>query len=629
MHPLVTAGFNADFDGDTAAIHRPVTAMALEEAKSLLAHNNLFSPANGSLTLNLGQDVALGAYFLTASEQGRETLAKMAGYSPPEARLDKNGLSAYLSKALSNCQIEDRAGVVEKLKGLFFSEATSSGLSLSIPELPDLSAQRDELMADKQKDVNQVLAEMKKLVTGFFQEQPDHPLAIMRDSRARGDDKTMTQVVGMRGPMEKIGAVDTKAPPPVVVSSLREGMKTGEYFVSCYGSRTTLVDKKMGTADAGYVTRKLAEITHRFYISGDNCIADGKSTRAGLAVGPYEFKWLDAGDFGPEGLKERLDGKFVIALLWKVRQKGEGIQLVLESLETPFDERVGGRISRKDPQKRLLGVKIREERSRDELHGKFLGRVLLNPVELGGKTVHLVETEQVAIQLADWVLAEKLPISIRSPLTCEADHGVCRQCYGLDLATMNFPEIGHKVGIIAAQSIGEPGTQLVLRSFHSGGVMGVGISRDIPKVERFLNAKSVAQMEAVKKGLPKDSYPALIDDIKGIYLGNGVNISDQHFEILLMGMLSRFRITEPGSASFYPGQIVEKEKMAIEGGNFKAQPVLSDIGILKRSLTCWLSAASFENTLVILAMAAIGRKTDRLLGLKENVILGRLLPPNE
>jgi hypothetical protein len=406
-------------------------------------------------------------------------------------------------------------------------------------------------------------------------------------------------------------------------------MKTGEYFVSCYGSRTTLVDKKMGTAEAGYVTRKLAEIAHRFYISGDNCIADGKPTRAGLAVGPYAFKWFDASDFGTEGLKEGLYGKFVVVLLWEVHQKGSGIQLVFESVETPFDERIGDRISRKDPQKRLLGVKIREERSRDELYGKFLGRVLLNAVELGGESVHKVDTEQVAYQLADWVLAEKRPISIRSPLTCEADHGLCRQCYGLDLATMNFPEIGHKVGIIAAQSIGEPGTQLVLRSFHSGGVMGVGISRDIPKVERFLNAKSLAQMEAVGKGLPEDSYPALIDDIKGIYFENSVNISDQHFEILIKGMLSRFRITAPGSAFFHPGQIVEKHEIKTSGGDTEAQPVLSGIESLKRSLTSWLSAASFENALGILAMAAIGRKTDRLLGLKENVILGRLLPPDK
>jgi DNA-directed RNA polymerase subunit beta' len=244
--------------------------------------------------------------------------------------------------------------------------------------------------------------------------------------------------------------------------------------------------------------------------------------------------------------------------------------------------------------------------------------------------VHQVDTEEVADQLVDWIVSKKRSIIIRSPLTCESDHGVCQQCYGFDLTTGKFPEIGHKVGIIAAQSIGEPGTQLVLRTFHSGGVTGVGgISQDIPQVERFLNAKSLAQIEAMEKDLTEDSYPVLIDEIKGIYLRNGVNISDQHFEILLKGMLSRSCIIEPGSALFYPGQIVGKEDLAAAGGHAKAQPVLSGMGILKRIPTSYLSAASFENTMEVLAMAAIGGKTDNLLGLKENVMLGRLLPPEK
>ena len=630
MHPLVTAGFNADFDGDTAAIHRVITIEALEEVKGLLAHNNLFSPANGSLTLNLGQDVALGAYILTASEQGRKTLAKSTGYSQPKMKLNRKELSTYLRKALLPRPTEDRIAIAEDIKRLFFSEATSSGLSLSIIDLPDLSAERDELMADKRRNVADVLNVMQERVLGFFQANPDHPLAVMHDSGARGDTRTMTQLVGMRGPVGKIGAIDQKTPPPVIVSSLREGMKTGEYFVSCYGSRTTLVDKKMGTADAGYVTRKLVEITHQIYVSSEDCRPSRKSMTLGLEVSPYAFKWFDMRDLNPEYLINELGDKFISTLLWEVSRKDKKKPLFLESVESLFNEKIGDRVRRKNPQEKLLGVKIREERSKDELLGKLMGRVLLNPIELEGKVIHHADTDEVAGQLAEWILSDKRSITVRSPLTCEADHGVCQQCYGLDLTTMKLPEIGSKAGIIAAQSIGEPGTQLVLRTFHSGGVMGMaGISQDIPKVERFLNAKSLAQIEAVEGNLTEDSYPAIIDEIKGIYEKNGIKISDQHFEILVKGMLSKFCITEPGLALFYPGKIVEKEEIASAGGEAKAQPVLSDIRSLKRSPTSWLSAASFENAMEILAMAAIGGKKDRLLGLKENVILGRLLPPDK
>ena len=385
----------------------------------------------------------------------------------------------------------------------------------------------------------------------------------------------------------------------------------------------------MGTADAGYVTRKLVEITHGIYISTENCMPDGKSPDAGLEISPYAFKWLDLRDYDREQLSKALERKFISALLWEVHGENLEIPVYLESVEAFFDDAIGGRIRDKNPQKKLLGVKIRELRSKGELLGKLMGRVLLDPVHLDSRLINRVDSEEVADQLAEWILNGKRSVTIRSPLTCHADHGVCQQCYGFDLTTMNYPKTGNKAGIIAAQSIGEPGTQLVLRNFHSGGVMGVGISRDIPRVERFLNAKSLAQLEAGERDLSEDTYPTQLDEINRIYERNNVRISGQHFEILLKGMLSRFSVTEPGSAFLYPGQIVEKDELASAGRSAKAKRVSSGIRVLNSNFTSWLSAASFQSTMEVLAMAAVGGRTDNLLGLKENVIMGRLLPPEK
>jgi DNA-directed RNA polymerase subunit beta' len=195
---------------------------------------------------------------------------------------------------------------------------------------------------------------------------------------------------------------------------------------------------------------------------------------------------------------------------------------------------------------------------------------------------------------------------------------------------MRLPEIGSKVGIIAAQSIGEPGTQLVLRSFHSGGVAGAGgISGDILRVDRFLSSKSPAQIGAMEKGLAEDSYPPLIDEISEIYEKNGSKISDQHFEILLKGMLSQACVTDPGSSFHYEGQLIGKDDPALRNGEVKAKPVFNGINAFKRGAGSWLSAASFERAMESLEMAAIERKIDNLSGLKENIILGKLLPPKK
>jgi DNA-directed RNA polymerase beta subunit/DNA-directed RNA polymerase beta' subunit len=629
MHPLVTSGFNADFDGDTAAIHRVVTAKALEESKRLLAHNNLFSPANGSLTLNLSQDIVLGAYLITLSEDQRKDFAELLGCIPPEKPLNKKELSAYVSKIIFQLPDEERMKIVETMKRICFSESTSSGLSLSIFHFPDLSAERDSLMASEKNDPSTALELMKSRVMDFFRENPAHPLAILHDSGARGDATTMTQLLAMRGPMEKIGGDGPQGSTPVIMSSLKEGMKTGEYFVSCYGSRTTLVDKKMGTADAGYVARKLVEIMHRIYITVEDCTLPGEQVGSGLEMA-YIYKWLNERDFNTQQVHSILKGRFIRALLWETYDKESDSSLLLEAVEAFFDDELWGRIKRPDPTRRLLGVKIRETRSREKLLRKLLGRVLLDPVEIKGNLIHEIETEEMAGQLADLVIAENRSLKIRSPLTCKADHGVCRKCYGFDLTTMRLPEIGSKVGIIGAQSICEPGTQLVLRSFHSGGIANAGrISGDIPKVESFLNANSPAQIEAIGEGLDEDSYPSLIDEISEIYDKNGAKISDQHFEILLKGMLSRVCVIDPGSSSFYQGQLIERDHPALRTGEVKAKPVLSGINAFKRGIGSWLSAASFERAMESLAMAAIEGKTDNLSGLKENVILGKLLPPGK
>jgi hypothetical protein len=455
-------------------------------------------------------------------------------------------------------------------------------------------------------------------------------------SGAKGDIRTIRQLVAMRGEMERIAEDGDKITSSIVWSSLREGMSPGEYFVSAYGSRTTLVDKKMGTADAGYVTRQLVEMTQKYRITHHNCAASGDNPPSGLEIGPYRYDWLDMKDWREDILIKKLyqENSYVSQLLWALNNKQAGHPYQFQDMDCPMDPKVEDTIRKKDPLKRLLGVKIRERRSLKELVGKLYGRTMLTPVIIEGEgeiQEFVVDQEEYALQLARQIYEEQKTFRVRSPLTCRCAVGICQKCYGLDLSTGKPPGIGAKVGIIAAQSIGEPGTQLVLRTFHSGGVMGMaGISKDIPKVQRFLHANALAQLEAdTESGFSPETYPLLIDSIKTIYLQNKVDIADCHFEILLKAMFSKVEVVSEQNGCF-PGQQMYKQQMIQNQDNQDnacgVKPILCGINRFLETPESWLAAASFGNVLNVLAYAAAANRKDLLVGPKETVIMGKLLP---
>ena len=632
MHPLVTAGFNADFDGDTIAIHRLITREAIDEADGLLACNNLFSPANGSLTLNLGQDVALGAYLQTFTDEGRKVLKNHTGFEVKALPLDCKAFGAYLRSHLQYYRDTDKSqavAVVDSIKTICFKKVSTAGITLSIFDMPDLSKERDELRSEEGA-TNQ----MDRKVEERLNDDPSSALTLIYGSGAKGDIRTIRQLVAMRGEMERIAEEGGKVASSIVWSSLREGMSQGEFFVSSYGSRTTLVDKKMGTADAGYVTRQLVEMAQRYRITQEDCVARGQASLEPLEIGPHRYVWLDVKDWNENALIKRLfeERHFVSGLLWDISNQQTDSPYSFQEINRVMDKEVEDAIRKRDPIKQLLGIKIRETRSLTELVGKLFGRTLVTPVQIDDEKETLgfvVDREEYALQLAQQILKEERTFLVRSPLTCHASDGICQRCYGLDLSTGKPPEIGAKVGIIAAQSIGEPGTQLVLRTFHSGGVMGMaGISKDIPKVQRFLNANSLSQLEATTAEiLSAKAYPLLIDGIKDLYLKNKVEVADPHFEILLKAMLSKMTVEAPSDNRLFTGQILERSDLQeMSEPKAQAHQIFCGINLFSRHPTSWLAAASFGGTLNALAFAAAGGRKDALTGLKENVILGRRLP---
>ncbi|MGA1867479.1 MAG: hypothetical protein ACMUJM_02915 [bacterium] len=643
MHPLVTAGYNADFDGDTIAVHRVVTPKAKEETDNLMASANLFSPANGSLTLNLGQDVALGMFLQTMTPAGRDALKRITGISFGNRPIDRKALAQHLYKFMRMVSDKARQELVEHIKEMAFERATSSGVTLSIFDLPDLSNRRDAVMNIFMTRPEAATAEMENKVKISLRESPKSSVSLIIESGARGSYSTVNQLVGMRGPMERITDVVEGAPAPVVWSSLKEGMKLGEYFASSYGSRTSLVDKKFGTAEAGYVSRKLVEIAHPLRITAETCTrsngkVNGKAFE-GIWIGPYRYEWLDLKDWPMPSLLEKLKEQYIESIVWDKSNINKS-NLCFEQVGRAFSNEIRERISRWNPQIRFRGVKVRYERSRDELCSKLFGRVLIDAEE-GNEEV--IADPHRAGQYADTMLKNKSSLLIRSPLTCKMRKGICQRCYGLDQVSRMFPDIGAKVGIIAAQSIGEPGTQMALRTFHHGGILGMaGITEDIQKVDRFISCNALAESEmdlrkitdkekdANFRPLPKKYFPLLIDGIKSIYSANGSDISDQHFEVIVKGMSGKVEVGARYN-SFYPSKVLEKSEVIDEAGeDLQIIQLLSGIRMLIKHSSSWLSASSFGgDTLSVLGRAAVGHRIDNLMGLKENVILGKLLPNNK
>ncbi len=702
LHPLVCHAFNADFDGDQMAVHLPLSSEAQAEARVLmLSANNVLSPADGRPLVTPTQDMVIGAYYLTqdfegergeglvfrrvdeverAYESGRVSLHAHIQMRIPQLKLEDGTYEVTTpGRVLFNQTLPENFGFVnhevakrdmgvivdrlahefpksvvarslDALKNLCFTFATRSGLTISIDDVRTPSEKKGildghEKEAEKvegqfrkgiitdgerrQKEVeiwttatNEVTEAMKKT----FIEARFNPIDMMVGSGARGNMMQVRQIAGMRG---LVANPRGDMIPRPIKSNFREGLSMLEYFIATPGARKGLVDTALRTADSGYLTRRLVDVAQELIVREIDCYREGDPVRG----------------------------------LW------------VENVEPDTDS------------------------TRSYLETRLFGRLLAEPVKLSDGTTleansQLTDDEIEALRNDEAVNR----IRVRSPLTCQADFGVCALCYGRSLATGEMIELGEAVGVIAAQSIGEPGTQLTMRTFHTGGVAGRDIAGGLPRVVELFEARSpkgkatlartsgvVRIGEEEAKGrqvfviddageedlyvIPREARLAVVDgqdvkagdaivegprdpkelleirgvretqlylveQVQAVYQDQGVPIHDKHIELIVRQMTRRIAVQEQGESEFLPGEridqkmFVEHNRQLVTEGKQPAEGRPEIMGITKASLATesWLSAASFQETTRVLTEAAIESKSDSLLGLKENIILGKLIP---
>ncbi|MHB8160528.1 MAG: DNA-directed RNA polymerase subunit beta' [Thermoleophilia bacterium] len=715
IHPLVCAAFNADFDGDQMAVHVPLSAEAQAEARILmLSSNNILSPAHGRPLAVPSQDMILGTYFLTYCDQDVSTLdpRKMKPVPPvfgsaddvlravDEKTVDLQGIirlrrgdekilttagraifNAELDEVLAdhigedfdltgrifvnftidkkkmNSLIADLinqygtvavAQVLDVIKALGFRYATDSGVTVGKNDIV-IPPEKGEILNHYEGEVGQIYTqydrgfitegERHELVVEKWHEATDkvaeamdknlyelNPLYMMANSGARGNPDQMHQLAGMRGLMLNPKGETMERP---VKASLMEGMSVLEFFISTHGSRKGLADTALRTADSGYLTRRLVDVAQDVIIREEDC-------------GTEEYLEI------PLRLEDRKN---------KTTRINDNLLGRVLALDLP-GKRKPAIVAEKGQE--LTASLIREI---DEIHG--------------GK--------------------EGFIVPVRSVLKCEADVGICSFCYGRNLASGELAELGDAMGIIAAQSIGEPGTQLTMRTFHRGGIAGKDITHGLPRIVELFEARKpkgqakiaeiAGKVEVIQKDdgsrkvvitrkddeksyafprgtllLVKDGdkiemgtqledgplYPPelvafrgntatelyLVSEVQRVYHQQGVDINDKHIELIVRQMMKRVRIETPGDTGFMYGQLAEKVRFkqanaeAVKKGGEPATPEQVIMGITKASLATesFLSAASFQETTKVLTDAAIEGKVDHLLGLKENVIIGKLIP---
>ena len=723
LHPLVCTAFNADFDGDQMAVHVPISAEAQAEARFLmLAANNLLKPSDGKPVTVPTQDMVLGSYYLTLVREqakgscrlpenalrayrsvdeavmayddgeldlhapikvrmsrevdGKEvrgivetTLGRIIFNRPipqdlgfvdrsdpanalkleVEFLVNKKQLGKIIERTIKVHGLSVAADVLDKIKAQGYQYSTISGITVAVCDAT-IPEKKKEYLAEAQAKVDQINRGYRR---GFYSDKDrskhsiaaweectkkvsaelthsldsDNPIYMMVDSGARGSASQLNQLAGMRGLIANTAGKTIEIP---IRSNYREGLNVLEYFISSRGARKGLADTALRTADSGYLTRRLVDVSQDVIVREEDC-----HCHEGLRITDI---------YGDE-----------------------------DEVIEPFSERLVGRY--------LLHPLVNEN-----------GEVVMD-------TEHMM-TEDDAQRIVAAGFTEAV---IRSPLTCETPHGVCKKCYGLNLATASPVSVGEAVGIFAAQSIGEPGTQLTMRTFHTGGVTSTSdITQGLPRVEELFEARkpktlailsrisgvvsfeeikksnhvvvtnqeeqekylipygfriSVNEGEYIEKGTcvtegslnPHDVLEVLgvsavqdylIREVQRVYRVQGVDINDKHIEVIVRQMLKKIRVLDEGSTDLLTGAVVDKtdyreaEKRAKErceqnGEEFvPAQVEQVLLGITKASLATdsFLSAASFQETTKVLTDAAIKGKTDHLLGLKENVIIGKLLP---
>ena len=717
LHPLVCTAYNADFDGDQMAVHLPLSVEAQAECRFLLlSPNNLLKPSDGGPVAVPSQDMVLGIYYLTLEKEGdkgegkcfkseneaflayenkaitlharinvrrtkidkdgnkiskvvqctlgrilfNEIIMQDLGFvdrSNPENALDleidfhvgKKQLKQILDKCINIHGATKTAEVLDDIKALGYKYSTRGALTVSISDMtvPEekkeiLAGAQDQaefinnqfkrgLMTEEERykavvktwfDADDVLTD--KLITGL---DKYNNIFMMADSGARGSNQQIKQLAGMRGLMADTSGRTIELP---IKSNFREGLDVLEYFISAHGARKGLSDTALRTADSGYLTRRLVDVSQDLIIREADCGLDVDGQIPGMYVEAF------------------MDG-----------------QEVIESLQ----DRITGRYAA------------------EEIKHPETGEVLV-------KSNHMI-TPRRAKTVIDAGLTK---VKIRTMLTCQSQVGCCAKCYGSNMATGQAVQVGEAVGIIAAQSIGEPGTQLTMRTFHAGGVAGDDITQGLPRIEELFEArkpkglaiisefagkvqikdtkkkrevvitnKETGDMKAylipygsrlkVMEGQEVEAGDELtegsvnphdilkikgiravqdymIREVQRVYRLQGVDINDKHVEVIVRQMLKKVRIEEGGDSDYLPGAMIdvlefEKTNRELEERNLetaKAEQII--LGITKASLATdsFLSAASFQETTKVLTDAAIKGKVDPLVGLKENVILGKLIP---
>ncbi len=741
LHPLVCPAFNADFDGDQMAVHVPLSEEAQAEARMLmLGSNNILHPKSGDPIVTPSQDMVLGNYYITMEKAGEEgegrvfknsnealmayerreitlhtriaipvdsfkyklftesqkgkylvtTVGKIKfneilpdsfayineptdenisnitpskyflekGTNIPEAIKEmplvspfaKGTLEKVIAQVFKRYKTTETSTMLDNMKDLGFKYSTISGITVSMGDVK-LSQNKHDIVADAQKKVDTINKQYKRgLITeeerfnkvietwnsatdqvkaeleGIAKSDVDNPIFIMMNSKARGNISNFTQVAGMRGIMAKPDGTPVEIP---ILSNFIEGLSVAEFFLSTHGARKGSADTALKTADSGYLTRRLVDVSQDMIVREDDC-----GTDQGVVVSAF------------------------------------------------INEKTGSTI----------------ESLRDRIVGRFANKKIVHPET---KAVIVDRLEMITESLADKIVAAGITeVEIRTILTCGTANGVCQKCYGRNLATGNLVEIGEAIGVMAAQSIGEPGTQLTMRTFHSGGVAHGGdadITQGLPRVQELFEARNpkakatIAEIDGqitkikedhgkykisitnkletkehvtnygsklcVEKGdtvscgdrltegaiSPKEllavtdpitTQSYILKEVQNTYRSQGVDISDKHIEVIARRMISKIRIVEGGDTNFIPGALLnfreftDGNKDAIIRGKKPAlgKPIL--LGITKAALETdsFLSAASFQETTRILTDAAIKGKVDPLSGLKENVIIGKLIP---
>ena len=741
LHPLVCPAFNADFDGDQMAVHVPLSEEAQAEARLLmLGSNNILHPKSGDPIVTPSQDMVLGNYYITMEKAGEEgegrvfkntnealmayerreltlharvaipvdsfkyklftenqkgkylvtTVGKIKfneilpdsfafineptddniqnitpnkyflekGTNIPEAIKEmplvkpfaKGTLEKIIAQVFKRYKTTETSTMLDNLKDLGFKYSTISGITVSMADV-ETSKKKPEIVAEAQKTVDKINKQYKRgLITDeerynnvistwnnatdqvkaeleeLSHTDVDNPIFIMMNSKARGNISNFTQVAGMRGIMAKPDGTSVEIP---ILSNFIEGLSVAEFFLSTHGTRKGLADTALKTADSGYLTRRLVDVSQDMIVREEDC-----GTDQGVVVHAF------------------------------------------------INEKTGSVI----------------EGLRDRIVGRFANKKIINPET---KEVIVDKLQMITESLADKVIAAGITeVEIRTILTCGTANGVCQKCYGRNLATGNLVEIGEAVGVMAAQSIGEPGTQLTMRTFHSGGVAHGGdadITQGLPRVQELFEARNpkakatIAEIDGtvskikedhgkykisitnkletkehvtnygaklcVEKGTevhcgdrltegavnPKEllavtdpitTQEYILKEVQNTYRSQGVDISDKHIEIIARRMISKIRIVESGDTKFLPGSLVnfreftDGNKDAVIKGKKPARGIPILLGITKAALETdsFLSAASFQETTRILTDAAIKGKVDPLSGLKENVIIGKLIP---